>query len=415
MASFTNSHDLRGDGLHNDPTLLSRSVRFQLSDRDNMGERLRQINSKIKESEQRLKNCVDQFHSLDQGQTSLNFNSQVHDPVSFTTSTPRVRNTHASLSQNQSVPDNQASLDMSSLSLNNTQQNTSSFIPASSTSQIHPLTRREKEPEKFDGKSCDWKDFIVQFEYVAEWNRWSYREMAQQLVMCLRGTAQKLLGDLPQDQLSDYAKLKSILNNRFNPQERESAYRCEFRSRRRQKGESPTDYGYALRRLGCLAFPDIPSNWREPFIIDQFITGVGTPDLRKHISFKHPKTIDSAIALAVEFEAFEGCPGLRKPTVSFEDELPKSTNALVESVQRSPIKEKSNSATKSELASLENSIKECMDKITQLTEEVKSSRSFERKKYCKFCKTNDHNTFHCPNKPSKQNGSNEDKDKKSGN
>lgn len=419
MASVTNSEDPSGNELYNDPTSLSRSVRFQLpdlSERDNLDERIRQLDSQIRERETRIRNDLESLHTLDQGQTRLNFTPLVpENPVSFTTSTPRVRDTHASLSgQNRHVPENSMSFDTSSLSLNLPQHNTSTNPSNTQTSNLHPLTRREKEPEKFDGKSCDWKDFIVQFEYVAEWNRWSYREMAQQLVMCLRGTAQKLLGDLPQDQLSDYAKLKSILNNRFNPQERESAYRCEFRSRRRQKGESPTDYGYSLRRLGCLAFPDIPSNWREPFIIDQFITGVGTPDLRKHISFKHPKTLDSAIALAVEYEAFEGCPGLRKPTVSFEDDLPKSTTTLVETVQRSPIKEKSN-ATKSELASLENSIKECMDKIAKLTEEVKNSRSYERRKYCKICKKNDHNTFNCQYKQTKQNESNENNEKNSEN
>ena len=55
--------------------------------------------------------------------------------------------------------------------------------------------------------------------------------MAKQLVMCLRGTAKTMLGDLPSTKLTDYATLKTTLGNRFNPQERESAYRCEFRSR----------------------------------------------------------------------------------------------------------------------------------------------------------------------------------------
>lgn len=73
--------------------------------------------------------------------------------------------------------------------------------------------------------------------------------------MCLIGEAQTLLGDLTVEQRSE--SLKSILTKRFNPQELVIAHRCEFRSLRRKSGESPSDYGYFLRRLGCLAFPDM--------------------------------------------------------------------------------------------------------------------------------------------------------------
>ena len=260
------------------------------------------------------------------------------------------------------------------------------------------VKRREKEPQSFDGKSVDWKDFIVQFEQVAEWNRWSYGEMAQQLVMCLRGTAQKLLGDLPHSTLTDYASLKTSLGNRFHPQERESAYRCEFRTRRRQKDESSTDFGHALRRLGCLAFPNIPSQWREPFVVDQFISGLGNYEIRKHVAFHHPKTLEAAIALAVEFEAFEGCQGIRKPHVTFEEPRP-----LVDSVARSE---------KSEIEHLTRSLNECMQKLDKLSNEVRGNSysnfrgrgrgrggySPRQGRYCNICKTQDHYTNQCPYK-----------------
>ena len=64
-----------------------------------------------------------------------------------------------------------------------------------SSVQKHPLVRREKEPDKFDGRSVDWQDNIVHFEQTAHWNGWDDESKAQQLCMCLRGTAQKLLGD----------------------------------------------------------------------------------------------------------------------------------------------------------------------------------------------------------------------------
>lgn len=53
----------------------------------------------------------------------------------------------------------------------------------------------EKEPEKFDGRSIDWQDYIISFEQVADWNGWNERERAQQLIMSLKGNAQKLLSE----------------------------------------------------------------------------------------------------------------------------------------------------------------------------------------------------------------------------
>ena len=63
-----------------------------------------------------------------------------------------------------------------------------------------------------------------------------------------------------------------------------------------------------------MAFPGIPYDAKEIYIIDQFIYGLGNQELKKHVKFKHPKTLDHAISLAVEFESFEGSQNtLSKP------------------------------------------------------------------------------------------------------
>ena len=176
------------------------------------------------------------------------------------------------------------------------------------------VPKKAKEPDLYDGKSTDFKDYIVHFEQVANWNAWDKSEMAQQLCMSLRGNAQKLLSDLNAKQITQYSDIKSALEQRFHPPGQESAFRSEFRNRRRDKNESVTDYGYALCRLGCLAFPDTPYDAKEIYIIDQFIHGLGSQELKKHVKFKHPKTLDQAVSLAVEFESFAGSQStLNKP------------------------------------------------------------------------------------------------------
>jgi len=50
-------------------------------------------------------------------------------------------------------------------------------------------------------------------------------------------------------------------------------------------------------------------------VIDPFIDGLGGYEIRKHEQFHHPKSVDEAISLAIEFEAFTGKQTLtqRKP------------------------------------------------------------------------------------------------------
>ncbi|CAG2236597.1 unnamed protein product [Mytilus edulis] len=178
-------------------------------------------------------------------------------------------------------------------------------MPQPQLSRVTP-SRKEKEPDIFNGSKTEWVDYIVHFEQVAAWNRWSDSEKAQQLSMCLRGPAQKILSDLTLGQLSDYTSIKSALAQRFHPRESEVAYRCEFRNLKRQKDETVADYGYRLRRSAQKAYPALKCSDIEPTVIDQYIHGLNNHELKKHVQFHHPQTLIQAIAFASEFEAFLG-------------------------------------------------------------------------------------------------------------
>ena len=192
---------------------------------------------------------------------------------------------------------------------------------------FHVRHHKTKEPDKFDGQSVEWRDYQIHFENVAKWNNWDEIEKAQQLVMSLRGSAQKLLSDLNPYQINSYTYLVNVLRRRFNPAEREIAFRCEFRNRKQAYSESAADYGYALQKLCAKAYPTIQTDAREIYIIDQFINGLLKPEIRSHVQYRHPLTIDAAIALAVEFEAFEGTHSiLRKPR--FTSDMPQDCNSI---------------------------------------------------------------------------------------
>lgn len=58
--------------------------------------------------------------------------------------------------------------------------------------------------KKFDGRPIDWQDNIITFKQVTDWNE---HDSAQQLIMSLKGNAQKL-SEYTRSDLQDYARLK---------------------------------------------------------------------------------------------------------------------------------------------------------------------------------------------------------------
>lgn len=88
--------------------------------------------------------------------------------------------------------------------------------------QTHaPTADKVVEPDKFDPNTTEWTNYMAYFEHVAHWNKWNDGEKAQRLIMCLRGSAQKILSELTYHQCTNYITLTHVLNLRFNPQERE--------------------------------------------------------------------------------------------------------------------------------------------------------------------------------------------------
>lgn len=249
----------------------------------------------------------------------------------------------------------------------------------------HSPIRREKEQEKFDGKSVDWKDYIVHFEQAARWNHWTEREKAQQLSMSLRGAAQKLLGDLSEQDVNDYYALKTILSQRFNPRERVTAYRCEFRARKRKTSEGLPDFGYALRRLVRLAYPDGEYGVvLEQLVINQFILGLSHAEMERHVQFAHPQTLEAAIAYAVEFEAFTNAQTApRKPR---DEGFPLNIGAI--NKENTPVKELNSDKIRehgqnNEMKEMIKSFSDCVGKMSEALDKIskpqrENSRPFNR-------------------------------------
>ena len=142
-----------------------------------------------------------------------------------------------------------------------------------STFLNHSLSyRKERVPDVFTGTKGSLKDWLRHFETCARWNGWDYAERGVNLAMSFRGNAQQVLGELNVHELEDFDAIKAALERRFDPAEKENLHRVEFRSRFKKKGESVTEYGFALNRIASDAYPRMPPEARETIVIDQFVT-----------------------------------------------------------------------------------------------------------------------------------------------
>jgi len=169
----------------------------------------------------------------------------------------------------------------------------------------HPQSRKIKDPKPFDGNKIEWSDYLKHFEAVSEWNEWTPSQKAKQLVMSFEGEAIKLLGELSNEILHDFDRLVFELNRRYDPTERAQAWKIEFRSRTRKPNEAIIQYAQELKRIAMKAFPNMSSDAQQQWVLDQFGLGLGNIDLQRHVQFGHPKELNDAISLAIEYEAFE--------------------------------------------------------------------------------------------------------------
>ena len=171
-------------------------------------------------------------------------------------------------------------------------------------------------PDHFDG-SISWTDYLAHFEMCAEVNQWSDLDKARFLSVSLRGAAQQVMGDLNERDHKDYRALVEAIGRRFNPDRQTELYRVQLRGRKRKPDESLPELCQAIKRLACLAYPKATYELIDSLGRDYFLDAIGDSNLRLQVYQARPSTIDEAVCVAIEFEAFQKAEsqrlGGRKP------------------------------------------------------------------------------------------------------
>ena len=163
---------------------------------------------------------------------------------------------------------------------------------------------KPKRPATYDGKtSC--RDYLVQFEMIAELNRWDDPTRALELATSLRGLAQAILSDLGPEERGDYNKLLRALVGRFEPDNQSEVFRSQLKGRQRRKGESLTELCQEIKRLARKAYPTAHRDLRDRLAMDSFVDSLGDAELEWSVYHAEPQSIDDAVKAAVKFEAFQ--------------------------------------------------------------------------------------------------------------
>ena len=235
--------------------------------------------------------------------------------------------------------------------------------------------RKNVDPEKYDGTESV-ENYLERFEEVAQWNGWSEVEKAMQLSMHLTGVAKIAVRSLTPEEKRSYSSIHERLMESFDTKGNLLTNQQKFWKRFKSQKESLPEFANELRILANRAFSDIvagPSGAKalEEMLINRFVTGLSNAELGRYVHMQHPKSLQHAVSLARDYEAFDLMGrGFPRPISQVnmvgieEDDLVVSCN------QQSDLKE-----VKLSLRSLREEMRRISDSVIGVKTEVHSLNS----------------------------------------
>lgn len=168
----------------------------------------------------------------------------------------------------------------------------------------HGKPPKNRKPATYDGKTS-WLDYLVQFEMVASLNKWDAEEMACELAVALRGTAQGVLSILTPEQRVNYQMLVNALTARFHPDNLTEIYKAEIKGRLRKKEESLPELAQDIKRLVRMAYPNDEGPIRDQLMLDCYIDSLNDSAMEWAVQQRQVRTIDEAVRASMEYESFQ--------------------------------------------------------------------------------------------------------------
>ena len=166
------------------------------------------------------------------------------------------------------------------------------------------LSVKTKRPTQYDGRSS-CRDYLVQFEMISKMNRWDNTTCALELATSLSGQALAVLTDIEPCQRENYGTLVNALLTRFEPDNQSEVFRAQLKCRVRKQGEGLAELGQDIKRLVRKAYPEASNSVRDTLARDAFSDALNDYELERSISRSHGTSLDAALRVALEEEAFQ--------------------------------------------------------------------------------------------------------------
>ncbi|KAJ8031464.1 hypothetical protein HOLleu_24660 [Holothuria leucospilota] len=129
--------------------------------------------------------------------------------------------------------------------------------------------------------------------------------MAICLAASLRGKAQAVLADVSIHARRDYTSLVNALSRRFDPAHQTEVFRIQLKNQTKRKEESLPEQAQEIRRLTRQAYPGAPSEVQGLMAKDHFMDALDDPEVRLAVYQARPRTLDEALRVSLEMEAFQ--------------------------------------------------------------------------------------------------------------
>ena len=125
------------------------------------------------------------------------------------------------------------------------------------------------------------------------------------LAVSLRGPAQELLGEMSPDMRQNYFILLDALCARLWSEGQADLFRAQLKSRQRKSNETLPELAQSVRRLMSRAYPTAPRGIRETLSLEAFIEALNDGEIRLRLKQGKPTSLDEAVRMAIELEAFQ--------------------------------------------------------------------------------------------------------------
>ena len=155
----------------------------------------------------------------------------------------------------------------------------------------------------YDGNTS-WSDFIHQFELLVKLNRWGKTKGTSELIAHLRGDAQSVLADLPEEEWFDYEMIKSAMATRFEPASQAAVYRAILKGRKRNENESLPALAHDIRKFYRKGYPQYSGIYSEVRLIELFTDALTSDMMSWYVVQSKPVSLDKAVQAAIEYEAY---------------------------------------------------------------------------------------------------------------